>query len=405
MPSILIIVENLPVPLDYRVWLIATTLRDAGYDVSVISPASDKYPPGEFFIDDIKVYRQNIPQAEKFYQYFWEYSVALIKEFFLSIKIYRKNKFKIIHACNPPDILWFIALFWKIFGVKFIFDHHDLSPEVLLAKNVDCQRPGERSGNQQKLSIVKKIVYKLLLFNERLSYKFADVVLATNESFKKIAVGRNGCNPEKVFVVRTGPRLSELPPENFLNTKKEKKIAYVGVMAKQDGVDVLLKSVNYAIKILGKNFKLILMGEGPEFRNLKILAQKLELDNYVEFLGFVPRNQMIKRLASCLLGVTPDLSGPMNDHSTMLKVMDYMVCGLPQVMFDLPENRATAGASALIVPSDDEKRLAEKIIELIENEKLRQELGAAARARAESLAWEKSGAINLIAAYSRVSDN
>ncbi|RLD09879.1 MAG: glycosyltransferase WbuB [Chlamydiae bacterium] len=405
---ILIIVENLPVPLDYRVWLIAKTLRDNGCKVSIISPAADKYPAGEFEIEGITVYRHNLPDAGSLLQYLWEYTVALWKEFRLSVKIFRKNKFKVIHACNPPDLIWSIGLFWKLFGVKFIYDHHDLSPEILLAKIGDCQSIYRGFNNKEKMpalrkpkSIVHRFAYKLLLINERISHKFANAVLVTNESFRKIALVRNKCKSNKIFVVRTGPQLAELPKVNFQQniTNDIPKIAYVGVMAKQDGVDVLLKSTAYAVKSLDKKFQLILMGGGPQFDNLIALAHKLGINKYVTFKGFIPRKEMLDELIKCSLGVTPDLSGPMNDFSTMLKVQDYMACGLPQVMFDLQENKFTAGESALYAKSGDEKEFANKIIKLIENYDLRKKLGGIARERVEKLTWENSGSRNLLKAY------
>jgi len=392
---ILIIVENLPVPLDYRVWLIANTLRDNGYQVTIISPAADKYPAGEFVIDGISVYRHNIRDANNsLYYYLWEYAVALWHEFRLSIKVFRKNKFNVIHACNPPDVIWPIGLFWKLFGVKFIYDHHDLSPEILLAKTGACI--------QQKMSLVQRFAYKLLMLNEWLSHKFANVVLTTNESFRDIALKRNNCNSDKVFVVRTGPRLNELPQNNLHHEKLSPvpKIAYVGVMAEQDGVDSLLKSVAYAVKTLNKNLSLVLMGAGSQFNTLKSLAKQLDIEQYVFFHGFIPRENMLAELSECTLGATPDLKGPMNNFSTMLKVLDYMACGLPQVMFDLQENKITAGESALYVPSGNEKEFAKKIIELIENKSLRLKLGNIARKRVEKLAWENSGSPNLLKAYS-----
>ena len=392
---VLIIVENLPVPLDYRVWLIANTLRDNGYQVTVISPAADKYPAGEFFIDGISVYRHNLPNANNsLYYYLWEYAVALWQEFRLSIKIFRKNKFNVIHACNPPDVIWIIGLFWKLFGVKFIYDHHDLSPEILLAKTGVCI--------QQKMSLVQRFAYKLLMLNEWLSHKFANVVLTTNESFRDIALKRNNCNSDKVFVVRTGPKLNELPQNNLHHEQLAPvpKIAYVGVMAEQDGVDTLLKSVAYAVKTLNKNVALVLMGGGPQFNTLKSLAKQLDIDQHVTFHGFIPRKNMLAELSECSIGVTPDLAGPMNNSSTMLKVLDYMACGLPQVMFDLQENKFTAGESALYVPSGSEKDFAKKIIELIENNPLRLKLGNIARKRVEILTWENSGSPNLLKAYS-----
>ena len=392
---VLIIVENLPVPLDYRVWLIANTLRDNGYHVTVISPAADKYPAGEFLIDGISVYRHNLPNADSLYYYLWEYAVALWQEFRLSIKIFKKNKFNAIHACNPPDVIWIIGLFWKLFGVKFIYDHHDLAPEILLAKTGVC--------NPLKLSVVHRLAHKLLMVNEWISHKIANAVLTTNESFRSIARNRNNCLPDKIFVVRTGPKLNELPQNTiqYHHSFDIPKIAYVGVMAEQDGVDTLLKSVAYAINSLNKKFELVLIGGGPQFNSLKSLAKQLDIDQYVSFHGFIPRKNMIAELNNCSIGVTPDLAGPMNNFSTMLKVLDYMACGLPQVMFDLPENKSTAGESALYVPSGNEKEFAIKIIELIENQSLREKLGNIARERVESLTWENSGSPNLLKAYNK----
>jgi glycosyltransferase involved in cell wall biosynthesis len=239
------------------------------------------------------------------------------------------------------------------------------------------------------------------MLNEWISHKFANTVLTTNESFRRIALERNKCKPDKIFVVRTGPQINELPQKNILYNQSDDiaKVAYVGVMAEQDGVDTLLKSAAHAIKNLNKEFRIILMGGGPQFNNLKSLANQLEIDDYVDFRGFIPRNEMLDELTKCTLGVTPDLSGPMNDYSTMLKVMDYMACGLPQVMFDLPENRFTAGESTLYANSGDEKEFAGKIIELIENSELRKKLGNIARERVEKLAWENSGSHNLLKAY------
>jgi len=406
---ILIIVENLPVPLDYRVWLIAKTLRDNNDKVTIVSPATDKYPAGEFDIEGISVYRHNLPDANNsLFLYLWEYTVALWQEFRLSVKIFRKNKFKIIHACNPPDVIWIIGLFWKLFGVKFIYDHHDLSPEILIAKSgIDQQTTSMPGVHKPNLPFVHKIVYKLLLLNEWISHKFADAVLTTNESFRKIALERNNCKPNKIFVVRTGPQLTELPEKTTdINISNDiPKIAYVGVMAAQDGIDVLLKAVHYAINNLNNKFKLVLMGGGPQFNNLKALTRQLEIDDYVTFHGFVPRANMLNELADCALGVTPDLSGPMNDFSTMLKVLDYMSCGLPQVMFDLPENKFTAGKSALYAVSGDKIDFAAKIVELLETPELRKKLGNIARERVEKLTWEKSGAPNLLKAYKSVIRN
>jgi len=415
----LIIVENLPVPADYRVWLIATTLRDHGFEVSVICPATKKYPAGKHVIDGINVYRHSLPiEAGKLYQYIFEYVIALWKEFWLTVKIFRKNKFNVIHACNPPDLIWIIGLFWKVFGVKFVFDHHDLSPELLLTKL--------NANDTKSLKVFQKLVYKILRLMEFFSQRAASIVLTTNESFKKIAVTRNNCNPERVFTVRTGPKSSEQLTVNSeqpahrslgvggkiedrrrttdygLRTKDIPRLGYVGVMAGQDGVDGLLRICHYLKTGFGKTFELVLLGDGPEFEKLKKLASELELGRCANFPGFVSQEKVKEELSKCDIGITPDPSSPMNDYSTMLKVMDYMSHGLPQVMYDLAENKATAGNAALYASPGNEKEFAEKLAELIDDEELRRELGRTARERIKSLAWEKCGAPALLKAVEKL---
>jgi len=405
----LIIVENLPVPADYRVWLIATTLWDNGHKISVICPATKKYPVGEHFIDGINVYRHPLPiEANVLYQYVFEYSYALWKEFWLTIKIFRKNKFDVIHACNPPDLIWIIGFFWKMFGVKFVFDHHDLSPELFLTK-LDVK-------NENQLSFTKKCIFKSLKLLEFISQRLADIVLTTNESFRQNAITRNKCKPEKVFTVRTGPKF-ESRKTDYESRKTENglritdhgkrstnilRLCYVGVMAAQDGVDGLLRISHYLKNNLKKDFDLVLMGDGPKFKELKKQTTSLELDKNIKFLGFVSQEKISEVLSKCDIGITPDFSSPMNDYSTMLKVMDYMSFGLPQVMYNLTENKATAGEAALYVEPSNEKEFAEKIAQLIDDEQLRNKLGKTATERIKTLTWEQCGSPALLKAVEKL---
>ncbi len=401
----------MPVPADYRVWLIATTLRDYGFKISVICPATKKYPVGEHYIDGINVYRHPLPiEANALYQYIFEYAYALWKEFWLTVKIFRKNKFNVIHACNPPDLIWIIGLFWKLFGVKFVFDHHDLSPELLLTKlNI---------REEKDLTIFQKCVFNILKLMEFISQRIANLVLTTNDSFRQNAITRNKCKPEKVFTVRTGPKIGGQRTEDGhfdkLNGRitdistsstdgsRVMRLCYVGVMAAQDGVDGLLRISHYLKNELNKEFELVLMGDGPKFEELKKQTKELELEKNIIFLGFVSQEKITEELSKCDIGITPDFSSPMNDYSTMLKVMDYMSYGLPQVMYNLTENKATAGEAALYAAPGNEKEFAEKIALLIDDEQLRNKLGKIAAERIKTLTWEKCGSPALLKAIKKI---
>lgn len=390
---VLIIVENLPVPLDYRVWRIAGTLRAAGYEVSVISPANAQYPPGAFEIEGIAVLRHPLPvEARSLHQYLWEYAAALWHEFSLSLHLFRRKRFHVIHACNPPDLIWLIALVWRLRGVRFVYDHHDLCPELLLAKS-GCIFPSD-------LPFIRRMLYGVLRLMERISQKCADAVLSTNESYRRIALTRNHCPAEKVFTVRTGPAAADIPAmPSLTDSSGAPQIAYVGVMALQDGVDIFLKALHHLKFNLKKPFSAVLIGSGPERQNLEKLAGELELDDSVTFTGFLNRDIMMDCLERSIIGITPDPPGPMNDASTMLKALDYMSCGLPQVMFDLTENRASAGEAALYAEPGNTRDFAEKITILLDDSELRKKLGAIARERITTLTWDACGAPPLLEAY------
>lgn len=391
-PHAVIVVENLPVPRDHRVWLIATTLKSNGYEVTVISPSDDRAPAGVYRREGIVMIRHKLYQAKNWLGYAWEYSEALFKERAILKKVYAKKPFQTIHVCDPPDLLYLLAKPYQKKGVKLIFDHHDLSPELILAK--------KNAASYEELGFLFKLFYKLLLHFERKSVESADLVLATNASYQSIEFARDGLAQEKSFVVRSGLRREELIQNREANNSKVLRLVYIGVMARQDGVDILLKALAI-LKEKQPNVSLQLLGDGPEFENLKALSKKLKLEKETEFLGFVQKARAKEILKESDIGVTPDPKTPMNDNSTMLKTLDYMAAGLPQVMFDLKEHRATCKDAALYVEPSKPEALAEGILKLINDRTLMESLSQRSLARSQELAWEGDGEPLLLEAYSK----
>lgn len=391
-PHAVIVVENLPVPRDHRVWLIATTLKSNGYAVTVISPSDDRALAGVYLKDGIVMIRHKLYQAKNWLGYAWEYSEALLKERAILKKVFAKKPFQTIHVCDPPDLLYLLAKPYQKKGVKLIFDHHDLSPELILAKR--------NATTYEELGFLFKLFYKLLLHFERKSVESADLVLATNASYQSIEFARDGLAQEKSFVVRSGLRREELIQNRETPNSNVLKLVYIGVMARQDGVDILLKALAL-LKKKQPNVSLKLLGDGPEFENLKALAKNLGIEKETEFLGFVQKERAKEILLKSDIGVTPDPKTPMNDNSTMLKTLDYMAAGLPQVMFDLKEHRATCKDAALYVEPSSPEALAEGIMKLINDRALMENLSQRSLARSQELAWEGDGEPLLLEAYSK----
>jgi len=387
MKRILIIVENLPVPFDRRVWQEAKTLKNAGYQVSIICPRTKGFDRKYEFLEGIHIYRHRLPiEANGAIGYMIEYSAALFWQCVLAWKILLKHGFDVIHACNPPDTIFLVGLPFKLLGKKFIFDHHDINPELYLAK----------FGK-------KDLFYKMLLALERLTFWAADISIATNESYKEIAIKRGQMNPERVFVVRSGPnldRLKILPPDENLKKGCKYLVGYVGVMGKQEGIDYLLRAVKYIVVEMGrKDVHFGLVGSGPALESLKDYAEELGVSDYVTFTGRVPDKDMLKMLNTADVCVNPDVANQMNDKSTMNKVMEYMALGKPIVQFDLKEGRFSAQRASLYAKRNDEIDLAMKIIQLIDDPDLRHEMGRFGRDRIQDeLAWKYEGP-KLLAAY------
>jgi glycosyltransferase involved in cell wall biosynthesis len=387
---VLIIVENLPVPFDRRVWQEATTLHQAGYQVSIICPKGKGYERGHEVIDGIYIYRHALPiEASGALGYAIEYAWALSWEFFLAWRVLLSRGFDVIHACNPPDTIFLIGGFFKLFGKKFIFDHHDINPELYEAKF------GRRD-----------LFYKLLVAFERWTFRTADVSIATNESYKRIAIERGGKRPELVFVVRSGPdlrRLKIIPPLPELKQGRRYLVGYVGVMGKQEGIDYLLRAAQHIVRDLKRtDVHFGLVGGGTELEDMKTYAQSLDLGDYVTFTGRVPDQQMLEMLNTADVCVNPDVANEMNDKSTMNKIMEYMALGKPIVQFDLTEGRYSAQEASLYAEKNDERDMARKILQLLDDPELRTKMGRFGRSRVENeLEW-KYEAPKLFAAYDMV---
>jgi glycosyltransferase involved in cell wall biosynthesis len=387
---VLIVVENLPSPFDRRVWQEATTLKHAGYQVSILCPTGKGCEEKHALIDDIHIYRYNLPfEARGALGYALEYSIALFWQFILAWWVYLIRGFDIIHACNPPDDIFLIALCFRPLGVRFIFDHHDLNPELYEAKF------GRRD-----------LFHRLLLALERWTFRTADVSIATNESYRKIAIQRGGMNPHRVFVVRSGPsleRMKIMPPIAELKRGRRYLVGYVGVMGPQDGVHFLLGAARHIVHELRReDIHFGLVGDGPEMPQLVELRREYELNDYVTFTGRVPDAEMLAMLNTADVCVNPDVYNEMNDKSTMNKVMEYMALGKPIVQYDLTEGRVSAQGASLYARPNDEIDLAEKIVELLENPERRNSMGRIGRERIEEeLSWEHE-IPKLLAAYEAV---
>lgn len=385
------LIENTTYPLDIRVRYEATTLLSAGYQVSVICQRGPGQPWHEV-TEGVSVYRYPAPrQAMNLAGYILEYSYSFMVTLALSFFVWIRRGFDIIHAANPPDTAVFIALFYRFFGKRFIFDHHDLAPDMYLARS-SRNRPG--------------LAYRVLVWLERISFRFAHHIVSTNQSYKNVAMER-GCVPEnKITVVRNGPalgRFKRVQPDAEMREKGKVILGYIGVMGIQDGIDYLLRALYQLIKSLGrKDFYCVIIGKGSALADLKALSRRLGLDQNVWFTGFIPEADMLRYMSTIDIGVAPDPSNSFNDRCTMIKMMEYMTLSKPIVAFDLPEHRVTAGEAALYARPNDELDFARQVQVLMDDPERREKMGRLGRERVETeLAWPYQ-AKHLLEAYTRV---
>jgi len=387
--KVLIIVENLPVPFDPRVWKEACSLREHGYDVTVLCPRGKNYKKTYERLDGIHVYRHPMPkEGNGVLGYLCEFSCALFWELIYSMWIFVRRGFHVIQGCNPPDDIFLVALPFKLFGVKYIFDHHDANPELYLSKYES-----------------KGLLYRAQVLLEKLTYRFSDVVMATNESYRELAVKRGGLSSDRVFVVRNGPDTETFKPGSpnlALRHGKKYLVGYVGTMSIQEGLDILL-GVALHIKSMGRqDVHFTCVGGGPGLAGLRQMVKEKNLEDVVNFTGRVPDQQLLDILSTADVCVNPDKPCEMNDISTMIKIMEYMALGKPIVQFDLKEGRFSAGEASLYADKDGlVEDFAAKILWLLDHPEERKRMGEIGRRRVErELAW-KFSVENLLAAYER----
>ena len=387
--KVLIVVENLPVPFDRRVWQEATTLRAAGAVVSVICPKGKGYEGDYEELDGIHIYRHSLPlDAQGALGYLVEYGAALFHEARLALRVWRRHGFDTLHACNPPDLLFLLGVPLRLLGVRYIFDHHDINPELYEAKM------GKRG-----------FFWHLMVLFERLNFAAAHVVISTNRSYRQIAIERGRKRADDIFVVRSGPniaKLRQLPPAPALRNGRRYLVGYVGVMGSQEGIDLLLESVRRIVFDLGRtDIQFCLVGGGTSLDELKQMSTELGLADYVTFTGRAPDDVLFKVLSTADVCVNPDRVNAMNDKSTMNKILEYMAFGKPIVQFDVTEGRFSAEEASLYALANDPVDFADKIVALVDDPAQRAERGAIGRKRVlEALSWDHE-VPKLVAAYQR----
>jgi glycosyltransferase involved in cell wall biosynthesis len=385
----LILVEDLPVPFDRRVWSEARTLRDAGWRVIVICPMGEGARRWHERLDGIEVFRYPLPTtAAGFLNHLAEYAVAMPASLILSLLAWRGRRFNVVHACNPPDFFFPIGLLFRALGSAFVFDQHDLGPEVYVAQG------GRRGG----------AVHRFLLWSERQTYRGADHVIATNETYRRFAIQRGGVNGDRVTVVRSSPdpaRMFPVDPDPALKGGRPFLISYLGTMGPQDGVDLFLEAARQVLDRMPGQVRFVAIGGGNQLEALRATATRLGLAGDVEFTGRIPDEQVRRTLATTDVAISPDPANDFNEYCTMNKTLEYMAMGVPVVAFDLEETRVSAADAAVYASPNDPAAMAELVVELLRDPERRAAMAEVGRQRITGpLAWSVS-AEKLLTAYDR----
>jgi glycosyltransferase involved in cell wall biosynthesis len=382
---VLIIVQNLPVPLDRRVWLECQALTAAGYQVSVICPKGPGDPARQL-IDGVAIYKYRpAPEAQGLLGFVVEFVYSWLRTAALSLVVHRERGFDILQACNPPDTYWLLALLWRVWGVRFVFDHHDLNPELFLSRFGQPTTAGARAQ------------YAGLRWLERMTFRSAHRVISTNESYRRVAMTRGGRRPQDVTVVRSGPDTSVMrpvyPPAS-VRAGARHLLVYLGIMGPQDGVDQILAVMDELVHRRGRTgVRAALLGFGDCYDDLRRQCTELGLDAHVEFTGRADKAMIADYLSAADVGLGPDLKTPLNDLSTMNKTMEYMAYAVPSVAFDLVETHLSGADTVLYVPSGDVAAFADAVERLLDDDDLRLDLALLARRRvAEQLDWQPQSA-------------
>jgi glycosyltransferase involved in cell wall biosynthesis len=389
---VLMLLENFTYPEDQRVRREALALLEAGHEVSVICPGTQGQPRREI-ISGVRVYRYRVPRSgDGLLGYAWEYGYSLLRTFMLSLLVVFRPGFDIIHLHNPPDFPIMIAALYKLLGKRIVFDQHDLAPDLYYARF-------DNQGN--------RLVHRVLLAFERLSCRLADLVIATNESYKRVEIERCGVQEERIAIVRNGPDLTwvgDIESDPKVQARAEYIVGYLGDIGFHDGLDYLIRALHHLATDLGrKNFCCVVIGKGDALQSAKDLAGALDLTDHVWFTGYLPSVVDVMRyLAAAHVCVDPDPSNPFTDRSTMNKIMEYMALARPVVAFDLPEHRVSAERAAVYARANDELDFARQIAALLDDPQRRREMGRFGRERvATKLAWPYQKE-SLIAAYARL---
>jgi glycosyltransferase involved in cell wall biosynthesis len=375
--SCVIVVENLPVPFDRRVWQEAQALKRAGWLVSVICPANEAFPAKFEVIDDIAIYRHPLPpEGRGALAYFREYAAALFHEFRLLIKVHRERGFSIVQACNPPDLIFLAAAPFRLMGKRFIFDQHDVGPELFVVKYGD-----------------KGFLYRALIFFERCSYAMADFVITANATFKDIAVRRGGKAPSLIEVVYGVPerkRIHRVAPEPGLSGGRKFVLGYIGIINEQDGVDHLVRAVAELAGAKGfRDFRAVIVGAGPGLESVRALARSLGVEDYLSFTGYLSGDRMLAHISAFDIGIIPDPFNEANDVMSMNKVFEYCALGIPTACYPLTETKRLLGEAGVYAPTLDPAGLADACLRLMQDEPLRRRCATeAARLSAETFVWE-----------------
>ncbi len=375
---VLIVVQNLPVPRDRRVWLECRALRARGYEVSVICPQGrdEKSRQKYEVLEGVHIFRYKPPpDTHGTLSFFYEFAYCWIRTALLSVRVARRRGFDVLQACNPPDTYWLLALLWRPFGKKFVFDQHDLNPETYES------RFGRRGA-----------LHSVLLRFERLTYRLSHHVISTNESYRAVAMDRGRVPPDRITIVRTGPDLELMPRgpvDESCRHGRAHLVVYLGVMGPQDGVDIAIRAAHHLITERNRSdITFVFMGRGDCYDELRGLVDELGIGDQVLLPGFTPDEQVFAYLSSADVGLCPDPKNPLNDVSTMNKTMEYMAFGLPVVAFDLVETRYSAQDAALYATPNDVAEFGDLVAELLDDTARKESMGAYGRRRVEEvLAW------------------
>ena len=386
--SCVIVVENLPVPLDRRVWQEAQALTRAGWRVSVICPSSASFPAPFEIIDGIAIYRHSLPpEGRGALAYFREYSTALFHEFRLLIKVNRERGFSIIQACNPPDLIFLVAAPFRIIGKRFIFDQHDTSPELFFVKF-------DKRG----------FLYRALVFFERCSYAMADFVITANATFKDLAVSRGRVDPSRVEVVYGVPdrtRIHRVPEEPELRGGRRFIVGYVGIINEQDGVDHFVRAAGEVVRKGFRDFRAVVVGDGPALGQVRELAKSLDLDDFIVFTGYLSGQALLAHLSAFDIGVIPDPYNEANDLMSMNKVFEYCALAIPTACYPLKETKRLLGDAGVYASTLDPAGLADACLSLMQDDSLRNRCAKeAARLASAAFVWDHE-AEKYVHAYER----